>query len=56
MERGCSLRGRRLPHAADIISDISVKQLLLKTEIASVECPGSLQLRCGFYSELNYPF
>lgn len=39
-----------LPRAADIISDHLGKAALEEIEMASLECPACLQLRCGFHS------
>lgn len=45
-----------LPRAADIISNRLGKAALEEIEMASLECPACLQLRCGFHSKLNFPF
>lgn len=50
---------RRLPRAADIISNHLGEAAFVEIEIASLECPDCLQLCRGFHPhlpQLNYPF
>lgn len=43
-----------LPHDADIISNHLGKAALEEIEMASLECPACLQLRCGFHLRTQF--